>query len=209
MATGKATRRAVLVVGGLALLTRFWKDPSHHADASAQAHPVAVHPTPARSAPSASPHPPATPHSAPARARLARARPHQARRGHPDQPVFHIHDGRKRIALTIDDGPSPEYTPQVLRLLEKYRVTATFSMIGLEVYAYPHLVREVEAAGHKIANHTWSHLNLAHLPRPRSPTRSAAPPARSTMRPDGSRLCSARPTAPGPRPSWGSAHRPG
>jgi peptidoglycan/xylan/chitin deacetylase (PgdA/CDA1 family) len=110
--------------------------------------------------------------------------------------VFHIHDGRKRIALTIDDGPSPEYTPQVLQLLEKYRVTATFSMIGLEVHAYPHLVREVEAAGHKIANHTWR-----ICPRSRSPTRSAAPLARSTMRPDGSRLCSARPTAPGPRPS--------
>jgi peptidoglycan/xylan/chitin deacetylase (PgdA/CDA1 family) len=78
--------------------------------------------------------------------------------------VFHIHDGHKRIALTIDDGPSPEYTPQVLRLLEKYRVTATFSMIGLEVHAYPHLVREVEAAGHKIANHTWSQLNLTYLP---------------------------------------------
>ncbi len=85
------------------------------------------------------------------------------RRGHPDEPIFHIHDGRKRIALTIDDGPSPEYTPQVLRLLEKYRVTATFSMIGLEAAAYPGLVREVAAAGHKIANHTWSHLDLVYL----------------------------------------------
>jgi peptidoglycan/xylan/chitin deacetylase (PgdA/CDA1 family) len=78
--------------------------------------------------------------------------------------MFYIHDGRKRVALTIDDGPSPEYTPQVLRLLEKYRVTATFSMIGLEAAAYPGLVREVAAAGHKIANHTWSHLDLVYLP---------------------------------------------
>lgn len=77
--------------------------------------------------------------------------------------MFHIHDGRKRIALTIDDGPSPEYTPRVLRLLEKYRVTATFSMIGLEAAAHPGLVREVAAAGHKIANHTWSHLDLVYL----------------------------------------------
>jgi peptidoglycan/xylan/chitin deacetylase (PgdA/CDA1 family) len=43
-------------------------------------------------------------------------------------------------------------------------VTATFSMIGLEVAAYPGLVREVAAAGHTIANHTWSHLDLATLP---------------------------------------------
>jgi peptidoglycan/xylan/chitin deacetylase (PgdA/CDA1 family) len=68
------------------------------------------------------------------------------------------------IALTIDDGPSPMYTPQVLRLLEKYQVTATFSMVGLEVAAHPAIVREVAAAGHTIANHTWSHLNLAYLP---------------------------------------------
>src|SRR6185437_14888554 len=75
-----------------------------------------------------------------------------------------VHDGRKGIALTVDDGPSPEYTPQVLRLLQKYEVTATFSIIGLEVAANPGLVREVAAAGHKIANHTWSHLDLAVLP---------------------------------------------
>ena len=48
-----------------------------------------------------------------------------------------IHDGRKAIALTIDDGPSPVYTPQVLKLLAKYRITASFSMIGLEARTYP------------------------------------------------------------------------
>ena len=56
------------------------------------------------------------------------------------------------------------YTPQVLRLLDKYQVTATFSMIGLEVDAYPAMAREVAAAGHKIANHTWSHIDLAVQP---------------------------------------------
>ena len=156
MGTGKATRRAVLVVGGVALLTGYWKDPAEHANATAQARPVPVHPS-------------ATPRSTPARPRPAGVRPHrgqrhQGRHGHPDEPMFYIHDGRKRVALTIDDGPSPEYTPQVLRLLEKYRVTATFSMIGLEAAAHPGLVREVAAAGHKIANHTWSHLDLVYLP---------------------------------------------
>ncbi len=154
MGTGKATRRAVLVVGGVALLTGYWKDPAEHSNATAQAQPAPAHPTP---------------RSAPARARPHHARPHhgqrhQGRPGHPDEPMYYIRDGRKRVALTIDDGPSPEYTPQVLRLLEKYRVTATFSMIGLEAAAYPGLVREVAAAGHKIANHTWSHLDLLYLP---------------------------------------------
>jgi peptidoglycan/xylan/chitin deacetylase (PgdA/CDA1 family) len=78
--------------------------------------------------------------------------------------MFHVADGHKRIALTIDDGPSPVYTPQILRLLDKYQVTATFSMIGLQVASHPGLAREVAAAGHKIANHTWAHLNLAALP---------------------------------------------
>jgi peptidoglycan/xylan/chitin deacetylase (PgdA/CDA1 family) len=67
------------------------------------------------------------------------------------------------IALTIDDGPSPVYTPQMLQLLDKYQVTATFSMIGLEVDAHPAIAREVAAAGHIIANHTWSHPDLAFL----------------------------------------------
>jgi peptidoglycan/xylan/chitin deacetylase (PgdA/CDA1 family) len=79
--------------------------------------------------------------------------------------MFYVHDGPKAIALTIDDGPSPVYTPQILRLLEKYRVTATFSMIGIEVDAHPGVAREVARHGHHIANHTWTHPDLVLLPR--------------------------------------------
>ena len=75
-----------------------------------------------------------------------------------------IHDGRKAIALTIDDGPSPVYTPQVLKLLARYRITASFSMIGLEARTYPRVAREVADACHLIVNHTWTHLDLAVLP---------------------------------------------
>jgi peptidoglycan/xylan/chitin deacetylase (PgdA/CDA1 family) len=89
---------------------------------------------------------------------------HRGRRDAGDRPVFHVDDSRKGIALTIDDGPSPVYTPQILRLLEKYGVTATFSMVGIEVDAYPGVAREVAAAGHIIANHTWTHPDLAVLP---------------------------------------------
>ena len=85
-----------------------------------------------------------------------------ARRGG-EQPVFTIADGPRAIALTIDDGPDPVYTPQVLSLLARYRVTATFSMIGIEVQSHRSVAREVAAAGHLIANHTWSHLDLAAL----------------------------------------------
>ena len=79
------------------------------------------------------------------------------------QPLYHLTDGRKVIALTIDDGPSPTYTPQILRLLHTYGVTASFSMIGRSVAAHPGLAREVAAAGHGIVNHTWTHANLTVL----------------------------------------------
>jgi peptidoglycan-N-acetylglucosamine deacetylase len=170
-----ATRRAVLVVGGAALLAGYWQDPARHPAARPTPAPAAPSPSaPSPSAPSPSAHvhvdaaPPAHPVKAahpakPAPTRRPGRRRHRNEPKNPDEVMYYVHDGRKGIALTIDDGPSPEYTPQVLRLLAKYKVTATFSMIGLEVTAYPGLVREVAAAGHAIANHTWSHPDLARL----------------------------------------------
>jgi len=81
----------------------------------------------------------------------------------PRQPVYYLNDGPKAIALTIDDGPSPVYTPQVLRVLEKYGVRATFSMVGESVSRYPAIAREVADAGHTIINHTWDHARLTAL----------------------------------------------
>ncbi len=80
-----------------------------------------------------------------------------------DRPLYYVRDVSKDIALTIDDGPDPLYTPQVLEVLRHYRVTATFSMIGVHVAAYPDLARSVAAAGHRIANHTWTHADLAKM----------------------------------------------
>ena len=50
------------------------------------------------------------------------------------------------------------------RLLRSYGVTATFCMVGIHVAAYPRLAAAVAAAGHTIANHTWTHADLAALP---------------------------------------------
>jgi peptidoglycan-N-acetylglucosamine deacetylase len=83
-----------------------------------------------------------------------------------DRPLYYIDDAAKAIALTIDDGPSPVYTPQVLALLRRYGVTATFCMVGIHVAAYPRLAAAVAEAGHAIANHTWTHADLAALPAP-------------------------------------------
>jgi peptidoglycan/xylan/chitin deacetylase (PgdA/CDA1 family) len=80
-----------------------------------------------------------------------------------DTPMYYVDDGPKTIALTIDDGPSPIYTPEVLSVLNQYRVTAAFSMVGRNVHTYPEVAREVADAGHMVVNHTWDHSNLPSM----------------------------------------------
>jgi peptidoglycan-N-acetylglucosamine deacetylase len=80
-------------------------------------------------------------------------------------PMTHLETAAaKSIALTLDDGPSPYYTKKILALLARYGITVTFSMVGVEVVANAAVARDVAAAGHVIANHTWRHLDLAWLP---------------------------------------------
>ena len=61
------------------------------------------------------------------------------------------------IWLTIDDGPSPAHTIVLLDLLDRFEARATFFLIGKRAEEYPHLVTEILARGHAIANHTYSH----------------------------------------------------
>jgi peptidoglycan/xylan/chitin deacetylase (PgdA/CDA1 family) len=61
------------------------------------------------------------------------------------------------IALTFDDGPNDPYTFQLLEILAKHEVRATFFMIGRFVRQRPDIVRAVQAAGHLIGNHTMTH----------------------------------------------------
>jgi peptidoglycan/xylan/chitin deacetylase (PgdA/CDA1 family) len=67
------------------------------------------------------------------------------------------------IYLTFDDGPHPEATPFVLSELEKYKALATFFCIGKNVLAYPKIYQKIIEKGHKIGNHTYSHLNGWHV----------------------------------------------
>jgi len=67
------------------------------------------------------------------------------------------------VALTFDDGPNPYYTPQILAILQHYRVKATFFCIGQQVARYPNLVRQEYSDGNLVGNHSWSHPNLALL----------------------------------------------
>ena len=66
----------------------------------------------------------------------------------------------KMIALTFDDGPHPRYTNQILDLLARYGVKATFFEVGENVRYYPDTARRVAREGHEIGNHTDTHPHL-------------------------------------------------
>jgi peptidoglycan/xylan/chitin deacetylase (PgdA/CDA1 family) len=86
------------------------------------------------------------------------------------KPVFKVHDilpnaPRNAIALTIDDGPDPLWTPRVLNVLARFDVSATFCMIGAQAHGRPWLTRAIAGEGHALANHSYRHpLDLAVLP---------------------------------------------
>lgn len=63
------------------------------------------------------------------------------------------------VALTFDDGPTPETTPQVLELLGRKAVKATFFLTGVRIAAYPELAARVVAEGHAVYGHGWEHDN--------------------------------------------------
>lgn len=63
----------------------------------------------------------------------------------------------KVVALTLDDGPDPVYTPQVLDILERFQVKATFFLIGRQAQVHPELVRAIKDRGQAIGNHSQNH----------------------------------------------------
>ncbi|MBB3108466.1 peptidoglycan/xylan/chitin deacetylase (PgdA/CDA1 family) [Paenibacillus phyllosphaerae] len=64
---------------------------------------------------------------------------------------------KRKVALTFDDVPDPRYTPKVLDILAKYKVRATFFVLGSKAAAYPHLVKRMRREGHMIGNHSYDH----------------------------------------------------
>lgn len=63
----------------------------------------------------------------------------------------------REVWITIDDGPDPHDTPEILDVLARHEACATFFAIGRKVWRYPEAARAIVAAGHDLQNHTWSH----------------------------------------------------
>ncbi|CAM5264325.1 bifunctional polysaccharide deacetylase/glycosyltransferase family 2 protein [Streptomyces chartreusis] len=68
----------------------------------------------------------------------------------------------KTIALTFDDGPNPTWTPQVLAILKKYDIPATFFVVGSMVSRYPSIVADMVDAGNEVGIHTFTHVDLSY-----------------------------------------------
>lgn len=81
--------------------------------------------------------------------------------------LFRVPKGKRsaprEVYLTFDDGPVPEVTPKVLDILDRYGVHATFFMVGDNVRRHPELLEEVRRRGHAVGNHTFHHLQGAHV----------------------------------------------
>jgi peptidoglycan/xylan/chitin deacetylase (PgdA/CDA1 family) len=82
----------------------------------------------------------------------------EARHGLPQGSIRAIPSTRERlVALSYDDGPSPANTPELLEMLDEADARATFFVVGSEAQRHPELTARIAAAGHELANHTYSH----------------------------------------------------
>ena len=77
---------------------------------------------------------------------------------------YHGPPNSKRVALTFDDAVHPMYAPLLLDALARGGAKATFFVVGRNVEAYPYFVRDLDRAGHELANHTFHHVRLNNLP---------------------------------------------
>ncbi|MBN8192954.1 polysaccharide deacetylase family protein [Bacillus sp. NTK074B] len=74
-----------------------------------------------------------------------------------------VEPGEKYVALTFDDGPDPDVTPRILKVLKDHNAPATFFMLGSQAEKYPNVAKDVAGAGHEIGNHSDHHKDLTKI----------------------------------------------
>jgi peptidoglycan-N-acetylglucosamine deacetylase len=162
---GILDRRAVLTIGAASLMAACSGVPDRASSTgTSRTTPASVSPSPS-TVPSVRTLPAPLPGSIsgvrPASRQACRAGPSPASSpGRPQQYVACTASRAGDIALTIDDGPDPTWTPPVLALLSRLDIRATFCVVGMRVAAHPRLVAAAADAGHVIANHTQTHAFL-------------------------------------------------
>ena len=76
-----------------------------------------------------------------------------------NRAVYHGRGTTRTVTLTFDDGPDPQYTPQLLDLLKQHEAKAVFFVLGKKAQAHPELIRRIQQEGHRLGNHTYHHVN--------------------------------------------------
>jgi len=71
-----------------------------------------------------------------------------------------VNTPEKVVALTFDDGPTPNATSEILKVLDEMKVKATFFVIGAELERNMSEGRKIVAAGHELGNHSYSHVRM-------------------------------------------------
>ncbi|MBA4543559.1 polysaccharide deacetylase family protein [Thermoactinomyces sp. CICC 10521] len=77
--------------------------------------------------------------------------------------IFNSSRKIKKVALTFDDGPDDQYTPQILDILKEENVHATFFVVGKMAHKNPQMLKRIVSEGHIIGNHTWDHPLIPKL----------------------------------------------
>jgi peptidoglycan-N-acetylglucosamine deacetylase len=77
--------------------------------------------------------------------------------------ITRVSTSRKAVALTFDDGPSPDATPRLLDLLGEFGAKGTFFVVGQQAGSYPHVLSRIIEEGHGIGNHTWDHPSFPSI----------------------------------------------
>ena len=67
-----------------------------------------------------------------------------------------------KIAITFDDGPDPEWTPKILKILREKNATATFFLIGIQADKFTGIAKQIYAGGNTIGNHTFTHPDITN-----------------------------------------------
>ncbi|MDT8902397.1 polysaccharide deacetylase family protein [Anaeroselena agilis] len=131
-----------IFVYGMAFTAAYPGPPGAAEAAPAAAQPVAARPAVPVSAPAA---PPPVPAPQPRAATSA------------GTIYWHGPADKRQVAITFDDGPHPEYTPQILAILDRHHAKATFFMVGEMARRYPEVARQVADRGNEVADHTMTH----------------------------------------------------
>jgi peptidoglycan/xylan/chitin deacetylase (PgdA/CDA1 family) len=73
--------------------------------------------------------------------------------------IWRIENENNSVFLTFDDGPVPEVTPKILKILKEYNAKATFFCVGNNVEKYNDIYKQIIYEGHNTGNHTYNHIN--------------------------------------------------